>query len=903
MTPVLPPSPPAKRLLLAVADGLRADKIYEDDMKRAPFLRQKVTSLGRWGVSHTHVPTESRPGHVALIAGFYEDVSAVTKGWQTNPVNFDSVFNQSRHTWSYGSPDILPMFSYGAADPSSVEMFMYEADGEDFAKDDASDLDTWVFNEFELLFDNAKKNKTLHDLLHSDQIVFFLHLLGIDTNGHGHRPYSTQYLSNINIVDEGLRKVEQMMEDFYGADGKTAYVVTADHGMSNRGSHGDGDPQNTETPLICWGAGIAKPNQTHPTGHDSISRDWGLEKYQRNDVEQADVAPLMSSLIGVPFPVNSVGKLPIDFLDNTEEYKAEAKFANAKEILAQYILKSELKEKSEIMFQPFKPLVNYTSRLSEIKSLIDEKDYDLAERKSDLLVDLAIEGLRYYQTYDWLLLRTIVSFGYFGWIVFSSVFIIKTYSLNEAPFNTSVTTRVVSAILFSILGFFLHSKDSPISYYAYSIFPIFFWSRIAQDYSFIKTLVSNTFSGKNFSTFIHTLLYIFTLEVLVLSYFYRELLTICLLFIGLIWPMTLNKEFCERHCSILRTWRLVTVVTSVFTLLPVELEENIILVIFGGSLIVITGILAVIVVPRYINAALPLAEKRVSLVQSSGLMDIVWLQLFIIMASLLIMFDTSRSLAAKNGLPPLNAILSWMILASCFIIPIFDRFSEKEHYLKRLVIVYLAFAPVFTLLSVSFETLFYICYSLTIFVWMLIEQQVYFFENKAYNGYTYMDITTRDTNQHIRSLKTGDMRIASFFLLFINVGFFGTGNMASISSFTIESVYRFTTIFDPFLMGSLVILKILIPFFLLSSVLSLLSRSLELPPFSLFLLVLSTTDIMTLNFFFLVKDSGSWLEIGTTISHFCIASAFIVFQILLFSAGHFLVGGVLIPAKMKVKSH
>lgn len=141
------------------------------------------------------------------------------------------------------------------------------------------------------------------------------------------------------------------------------------------------------------------------------------------------------------------------------------------------------------------------------------------------------------------------------------------------------------------------------------------------------------------------------------------------------------------------------------------------------------------------------------------------------------------------------------------------------------------------------------------------------------------------------------MRVASFFLFFVNIAFFGTGNMASISSFTIESVYRFTTVFDPFLMGALLIFKILIPFFLLSSALSLLSRCLELPPFSLFLLVLSTTDVMTLNFFFLVRDSGSWLEIGTTISHFCIASAFIVFQILLFSMSHLLVGGVLIPQK------
>lgn len=96
-------------------------------------------------------------------------------------------------------------------------------------------------------------------------------------------------------------------------------------------------------------------------------------------------------------------------------------------------------------------------------------------------------------------------------------------------------------------------------------------------------------------------------------------------------------------------------------------------------------------------------------------------------------------------------------------------------------------------------------------------------------------------------------------------------------------------------MGALLILKILIPFFLLSSVFAVVGRALELPPFSLFLLILSTTDIMTLNFFFLVRDSGSWLEIGTTISHFVIASAFIVFQIILFVVSYVLVGTVLVP--------
>jgi len=309
----------------------------------APFIRSKVLEEGTFGVSHTRVPTESRPGHVALIAGLYEDVSAVTTGWKHNPVNFDSLFNESRHTWSWGSPDILPMFKEGASDQNRVDAYTYGHEAEDFTQD-ATLLDAWVFDRVASFFEDARRNETLAAMLRQDKLVFFLHLLGLDTTGHSYRPYSKEYLRNIKIVDDGVSRISQIVNAFYGNDGKTSWIFTADHGMSDWGSHGDGHPDNTRTPLVAWGAGIRKPVKTEKgikmSGHeDGFASDWGLEHVRRVDVSQADVAALMSYLVGTDFPVNSVGELPLEYIDASDEVKAEAIFTNARQILEQYKVK------------------------------------------------------------------------------------------------------------------------------------------------------------------------------------------------------------------------------------------------------------------------------------------------------------------------------------------------------------------------------------------------------------------------------------------------------------------------------------------------------------------------------------------------------------------------------------
>jgi len=484
-----------------LGDGLRADKAFQSfpdpspnagnstdsliPRPLAPFIRSRVLEHGTFGVSHTRVPTESRPGHVALIAGLYEDVSSVTTGWKLNPVNFDSVFNRSRHTWSWGSPDILPMFKEGAT-PGRVDVDMYGHEFEDFSVADATALDVWVFDHVKEFFAEARRNATLEKELRKDQNVFFLHLLGVDTAGHSYRPYSREYLHNIQVVDKGVQEITELIEEFYNDD-KTAFIFTADHGMSDWGSHGDGHPDNTRTPLVAWGAGVAKPvasKSGRAGGHeDGFSSDWGFDQIQRNDVAQADVATLMAYLTGLDYPVNSVGELPLDFLAADPAEKVDALLTNAEEILEMYRVKEAHKMSTELRYKPYHALAESAhspgDRLNIIRALSASGKHDEAVEECKELIQISIDGLRYLQTYDWLFLRTLVTLGYLGWMGYALTTAIDQHILHGTVEVTRTTPSIVafSSILVALFAMFLVQRSSW-TYYGYAIFPVIFWEEI-----------------------------------------------------------------------------------------------------------------------------------------------------------------------------------------------------------------------------------------------------------------------------------------------------------------------------------------------------------------------------------------------------------------------------------------
>ena len=763
-------SGPAERVLLFVADGLRADKFFEMDPQsgktRAPFLRRAIEEMGAWGVSHCHVPTESRPGHVSILGGIYEDVSAVTRGWKSNPVLFDTVFNHTAHSWALGSPDIVPMFSDPL--PQKVTPFMYDENEEDFSVD-ASFLDLWVFDtwEREVLNKDARilDRKTFH----------FFHLLGLDTHGHGFRPYSQKYLKNIELVDRGIERVFLEMEKRF-PDKKTAYVFTSDHGMSDKGSHGSGDPTETQTPIVVWGSGVRSPVANEAGDHSP--RSWELDHLKREDIQQADIAPLLSTLLGVPIPLNNVGILPENFLSAKLDDRQLMMRQNALQIAELLETKHTIKQRSTLFwFSAFPDLIRCHELLEKAKYL----ESILCSQK----------GLLYYDTYDRTYLYITLSATMVAWIACIASLIAKEdWSLSVHPF------RFAQPVLIFVWWVFLVLENAPFLYFLYSLSAVLI---------VCESLIQ--FHGVP-STVFPLLLCFVVLQTMVAGFFWRELYGVLFVLLAAVyWNRMHHFSICLVCCG-------------VFPLIPVDFGESTMCRLIGGCCCVC------------------LMLFRMDIIRNSTLKQT---QVFVTFVSLALACFESRFVPS---------VASWVIVSISGICFSLDKSSNDKE-----LSVFLALCPFYALLSISYELIFFAVLCVTMTQWIKCEDN-----GLLENGLLYMLLTY--------------------------LTFFGTGNSGSISSFEISSTYRFVKVFNPFLMGLLLLIKAVLPFIVIALSYSFINMKRKINFDRIFMMIIAFGDVMALTFFFLVKDDGSWRDIGVSISHFGIANAHIIVQLTMYPLPH-----------------
>jgi phosphatidylinositol glycan class N len=635
--------------------------------------------------------------------------------------------------------------------------------------------------------------------------MHFLHLLGIDTQGHAHRPDSRQYLENIARVDAGIQKCVQLVGQRFANDNATAFIFTSDHGMSDRGSHGAGDFSETETPYVAWGAGIRAPqpanseNVWRKVGENekAISengwrkgspRSWEVDHLERADIHQADLAPLMSALLGLDIPVNSVGRVPVSLLANVWTRVATAQ-ANAAQMTELLRVKAEIRRNASFFFSESPALKEANGLLEQS---ISENDLSLAH----LSFERARAGLVYYDRYFRTFLFSLISAAMAGWLLclfgkrFSETAPRKRLAENAKFFSISAF-RVAQLLVSVIWSAVLVAQKTPLTFPLYIFFAVFLLSEgvrhvtrrggdgVLQSLSFRQTLAEFVF-----------------LQCVVLGFFWRPVFFLLLLFFSLyVWLAYGDKK-----------WAGTVFLASFFPLISPTFGGNDKLAFFGG------------VVWAIFSAAT--AEKEKTLANLANGLPVLLC-----------------CAAAANVLLNLKAV-SWSVTVLSFA-SYFFFFQKKEK--KRLI---LCVAPVIVLLSINYESLFLFLLFLCVKGW-----------RKNNSG--------------------GAENISGvIFLLFSYGSFFGTGNEGSLSSFEISSTYRFATVFSPFLMGTLLVAKCALPIVVVGETFAKITRqkSEKKDSSDALLKLVGMSNVLAFSFFFLIRDEGSWRDIGLSISHFVIAN-------------------------------
>ncbi|CAN3375844.1 GPI ethanolamine phosphate transferase 3 [Diutina rugosa] len=150
--------------------------------------------------------------------------------------------------------------------------------------------------------------------------VLIGHCLGVDHVGHRYGP-------NHFTMKEKLSQMNQVIADIIDKlDDRTLLVVMGDHGMDETGNHGGDAPDEVESAIFFYSK---KPLPFHKldSSHYNISN-AGAD-YRR--VNQIDLVPTMSVLLGLPIPHNNLG-FPIE-----EAFSSHAQWAEAAEACARQL--------------------------------------------------------------------------------------------------------------------------------------------------------------------------------------------------------------------------------------------------------------------------------------------------------------------------------------------------------------------------------------------------------------------------------------------------------------------------------------------------------------------------------------------------------------------------------------
>lgn len=157
----------------------------------------------------------------------------------------------------------------------------------------------------------------------NDWDVLIGHFLGVDHVGHRLGPSHPTMRAKLSQMNDVLRKVVAELDD------STLLVLLGDHGMDRKGDHG-GDGE-LETSSAMWfyskGPSFSTSNPLADVPTYTLSGAPSPARF----VQQIDLVPSLSLLLGLPIPYNNLGSV-IPELFSSEHELAQAMKANAQQV-------------------------------------------------------------------------------------------------------------------------------------------------------------------------------------------------------------------------------------------------------------------------------------------------------------------------------------------------------------------------------------------------------------------------------------------------------------------------------------------------------------------------------------------------------------------------------------------
>lgn len=148
--------------------------------------------------------------------------------------------------------------------------------------------------------------------------VLIVHFLGVDHVGHTYGPHNQHMDAKLRQMDDALAEILDRLDASMECH---AALIMGDHGMTADGNHGGGTEEETHAALfVQMSSACGKSRHT----------DWHLESVRRSElvqqefgeINQIDLVPTISLLLGIPIPYANLGSLVPSFMPGTSTAEA-----------------------------------------------------------------------------------------------------------------------------------------------------------------------------------------------------------------------------------------------------------------------------------------------------------------------------------------------------------------------------------------------------------------------------------------------------------------------------------------------------------------------------------------------------------------------------------------------------